>query len=313
MMISPALSPSLSDCLRQIEESCPQWIARLDDLTQQILRRHSELRELSVRQLKKKTGSTESLIPRPNEADGDAAPANVTAEPAPISPNHYHHHQHLGRRKRKTETISSSMEPSKFRTRSMIIVYYDSAVQEAFESLVRNISSARNNLRKGRMALKMKQITAMSMADDDDDEDGVVPWAQSDTANGATPIISPRMLFARTPRSRSGGTAAGRMFGVAGGGMGSRGGDSGDKNNTPMDTMDQLLESAQSLSEHGAHQFLRDGDCSTEITGIKSRLAEAAEIAKREIQKLQAEEADGAGSEGSGEAMETEDEPKPSA
>jgi hypothetical protein len=192
----------------------------------------------------------------------------------------------------------------------MIIVYYDSAVQEAFESLVRNISSARNNLRKGRMALKLKQITAMSM--DGDDDDSVAPWAQDDDANGAAPIISPRMLFARTPRSRSGGTAAGRMFGVAGGGNGSRGGDSGDKN-TPIDTMDQLLESAQSLSEHGAHQFLRDGDCSAEITGIKSRLTEAAEIAKREIQKLQAEEADGAGSEGSGEAMETEAEAKPPA
>lgn len=154
------------------------------------------------------------------------------------------------RRKRKPETISSSMEPSKFRTRSMIIVYYDSAVQEVFEGVVRNISNSRNNLRKGRMAAKMKAMTASPSVDMDDENS----------------VLNTRLAFTRMSKARGG------------------------QENAVFDSIDRLLETAQSLSEHGAHQFLRDGDCSMEISGIKTKLVEVAELAKQEIQKLEATE-----------------------
>lgn len=55
---------------------------------------------------------------------------------------------------------------------------------------------------------------------------------------------------------------------------------------TVYDTIDQGLEVSQSLCEHGARQFLRDGDCSTEISGIKSKLKEVTALATAEAQKL---------------------------
>ena len=40
----------------------------------------------------------------------------------------------------------------------MIIVYYDSAVQTAFEDLVKFVSGSRNSMRKGKMAAKMAEM-----------------------------------------------------------------------------------------------------------------------------------------------------------
>ena len=53
-------SISAAESLQFVTNSVPELIRQLDDLTQQILQRHSDLREFSVRQLKKRTGSTVS-------------------------------------------------------------------------------------------------------------------------------------------------------------------------------------------------------------------------------------------------------------
>jgi hypothetical protein len=80
-------------------------------------------------------------------------------------------------KKRKTESLASgeSLAP-KYRTRSMIIVYYDSTVQNAFEDLVKFVSGSRNAMRKGKMAAKMADMRRAAEleveADDDVDEDG---------------------------------------------------------------------------------------------------------------------------------------------
>ncbi|KAI9829881.1 MAG: hypothetical protein M1826_005303 [Phylliscum demangeonii] len=160
------------------------------------------------------------------------------------------------RRKRKTESIASNMEPTKYRTRSMIIVYYDSAVQEAFEAVVRNVSTARNLLRKGRMAAKMKQVTALP--------DELASLLGSDESA----LVSSRLAFSRMSRARGGG---------------------GDEK-TIFDTIDQALEASQSFCEHGAHQFLRDGDCAAEIASIKLKLGEVRTLAQAEWARLAKEE-----------------------
>lgn len=202
-------------------------------------------------------GLQESLIPRTLDEGDDKA--SFTAEPTSTAAAGMRQPDATPqlRRKRKPETISSSMEPSKFRTRSMIIVYYDSAVQEAFEGVVRNISIARNNLRKGKMAAKMKQMTAMHEA---------IPLGDDVDAG----VLGTRLAFARMARMRG-----------AGGGAGG----AAPEEKSVFDKIDQILEAAQNLSEHGAHQFLRDGDCSSEISGIKSRLAEVGEMAKEELER----------------------------
>jgi hypothetical protein len=68
----------------------------------------------------------------------------------------------------------------------MIIVYYDSAVQETFEALVRGIGSARNNVRKAKMNRRMKNWAPLTGSEDDGE------------------ILRTRYLIPRTT-SRSGG------------------------------------------------------------------------------------------------------------
>ena len=57
-----------------------------------------------------------------------------------------------------------------------------------------------------------------------------------------------------------------------------------------FDDLDKGLEWCQGQCEHAAHQFLRDGDCSTEIENIKRRLEEVKSSAEKEIEKLKKEE-----------------------
>ena len=61
--------------------------------------------------------------------------------------------------------------------RSMVIVYYDSAVQTTFVELLKFISGSRNVMRKGKMQAKMIEMRAamqeMDIDDDDDYDEGV--------------------------------------------------------------------------------------------------------------------------------------------
>ncbi|EXM14968.1 hypothetical protein FOTG_16670 [Fusarium oxysporum f. sp. vasinfectum 25433] len=69
----------------------------------------------------------------------------------------------------------------------------------------------------------------------------------------------------------------------------SRPGD-GDQPPDVYDKLDKGLEFVQSVCEHGAHQFLRDGDCNDEISKVHKRLTEILEMAKTEMERVEREE-----------------------
>lgn len=224
-------------------------------------------------------------------------------------------------RKRKTNSIASGeSQAPKYRTRSMIIVYYDSTVQNAFEELVKLISASRNAMRKGKMAAKMADMKKMAELETDTDSSEEVLPVSKDAANGnghaviSAPTTSiskslepddeeervPKLEFVSTRKmgpSRDSPTAA--ALRNASSGMGRRALFSGCRGNgglmTPgsfssiFDELDSGLEWCQSMCEHAAHQFLRDGNCNTEIAGIKKRLWEVKEIAEKENARLEAE------------------------
>jgi len=56
------------------------------------------------------------------------------------------------------------------------------------------------------------------------------------------------------------------------------------------DELDKGLEYVQSMCEHAAHQFLRDGECGEEVANIKRRLAETNELANKEMERVQRED-----------------------
>lgn len=257
-----------------LAENLPIWISRLHELSRQVTERHAEFTRLSqtssfTSMHRKKNGSTESL--RPNEAsDNENAPRPVPEPPTSptrveINPDSKHLFQQYReeklRRKRKSGSLNSAASgPQRFRARMSMIVYYDSAIQDGFEMLVRNIASARNNLRKGRTAASFKsRLTAMSMEES--------PFGDHGTIQLRNPNIP------RLPKSRNGLYTAteGEAFDA-------------------FDQVDKNLETAQSLCEVGAHQFLRDGNCADEIAETKERLESCVRLAGQQVAVLRTEE-----------------------
>lgn len=282
----------------------------------------------------------------PNPATPTRPPAQTSSKGSP--PRVFHHssspgpaplqRRHSGRlnspnfpskatlptvlRKRKTDSVTSGgSQAPKYRTRSMIIVYYDSAVQNAFEELVKLISASRNAMRKGKMAARMadmKRMAELETETDSEDEALPEPKAVADD-NGhiitSTPVVHtrkvleldgddnkiPKLEFVSTrkmgPSRDSPAAAALRMNGnrhITGMGRrplfpgyrGTGGLTMTDSFSSIFDELDSGLEWCQSMCEHAAHQFLRDGNCNTEIAGIKRRLWEVKEIAEKEAAKV---------------------------
>ncbi|KAJ8060360.1 hypothetical protein OCU04_010690 [Sclerotinia nivalis] len=258
--------------------------------------------------------SPKPLTPRasPNALTRQSSQPTPPTEPLPRAP--------AVLRKRKTESLASgTSQAPRYRTRSMIIVYYDSAVQTAFEELVKFVSGNRNAMRKGKMAAKMAEMrraAEMEAEEESDDESEseaskalgsalpkpslhhqVASQATSNGVqlNGGDTRAGAKLKFTST---RNMGPSLDRMtvgntmnvlrgYRRAGGeGIGGAGGSSTDI----FDELDKGLEWCQGQCEHAAHQFLRDGECSTEIENIKKRLAEVRDIAEKKMEKLRIEE-----------------------
>jgi hypothetical protein len=252
-------------------DAIPTWLIQLDGLTAQVAEQRSRFAHIAahpgVHVPRKTHDSTESLRPTDTGiADaGDAAGAVPgTDGPCPqCLPARPNADSAMGppdiRRKRKPGSAGSGASGPRYRTRSMVVVYYDSMIQEAFERLVRNIAAARNQIRKGKMAASFHaRMASMGMAEH--------PAAAADEVAPVNP---------KGPRSRSirrGLADAGRVH--------------------AFDEADGDLEAAQSLCEVGAHQFLRDGDCAEEIQGARARLANCLRVARTEVETGRSPEPD---------------------
>lgn len=170
------------------------------------------------------------------------------------------------KRQRPSSVISGDAATPAYRTRSMIIVYYDAYVQGFFDDLVRFISSSRNMVRKAKMAAKVAHIKKLAEMEVDADEE-----KSDDEMN----IPSLRYM-------------SGSRLGPMAGRLSRRGG--ADQAPDIYDKLDKGLESVQSTCEHGAHQFLRDADCNDEIKKIQSNLREVLAMAEKEAERVKREE-----------------------
>ncbi|KAF6525372.1 hypothetical protein HZS61_011725 [Fusarium oxysporum f. sp. conglutinans] len=284
------------DALKNLVNNVPDLLQQLDDLSGQIDRRQAELAAVAAaegnsaetKSLRNK-GSTESLKPKDDPpidhveapANGgiieDGAGENTAQTPVqPEGPKVYtpspasiHQQQEIiqaaraqARKKPKSPSMMSNKDaPAAYRTRSMVIVYYDSYVQSFFDDLVRFVSSSRNLMRKAKMAARVAQIK--KLAEQDVSEDG-----SNDDALPSLRYMSSRR-FGPMSISRPG---------------------AGDQPPDVYDKLDKGLEFVQSMCEHGAHQFLRDSDCNDEISKVQKRLTEVLEMAKTEMERVEREE-----------------------
>ncbi|KAL6405606.1 hypothetical protein AUP68_11367 [Ilyonectria robusta] len=155
--------------------------------------------------------------------------------------------------------VSAEGAPAAYRTRNGVTVYYDSHVQGFFDDLVKFILSCGDKIRKARMAARIAQIKRLAEADmaegkEDGDDD------------------SPPLLRCMSTRLGYGPTRA---------------------NDQPLGVYDRLNESlgiVQNMCKHGAHQFLRDGDCNDEISEVRKHLTEVLEVATEKMERVRREE-----------------------
>ena len=266
-------------------DNIPQWLVRLDDLQAQCEIQYESFTKLTQRgevrlNRRKKQASTESLRPAKNEEIATPLPQqqDVFKPPDPTTdflasqspelpssqPTNVAIAQGIPRKRRAGSELSlAPSHQNRYRSRHMVIVYYDSEVQDAFEAIVKNIAAARNNLRKGRNAmtvkLRMAKINAQaySLEKSSDRMEGL--------ALDPKMMLGPGMSRARSIKQPISGEF--RCF----------------------EDADKYLEQAQSLCERGAHQFLRDGDCFSEIETTRKRVSDCAAVAQSEVERLKQE------------------------
>jgi hypothetical protein len=156
---------------------------------------------------------------------------------------------------------SNKDAPAAYRTRNNVIVYYDNYAESFFAKLARFVWSSRNLMHKAKMAARIAQIK--KLAEQDVSEDG-----NNKDALPSLQYMSSRRL-STISISRPG---------------------AADQPHDVYDNLDKGLEFVQSQCEHGAHQFLRDGDCNDEISKVQKRLSEVLEMAKTEMERVEREE-----------------------
>lgn len=237
---------------------------------------------------------------------------------------------------------------SKYRSKSLVIVYYDSYVQSFFEEVVKFVSASRNLMRKAKMAAKVAQIKRMaelelpedsSEGSDEDFGNGVVNLyppqlspsveqpdavakmngdglelsdigsdhcaAKAKLPNGnATNTTlrssTPHPISTSQDNAKSSPTPSPLLSGpfrpsmAAWSSLPQHGKQADTKQKSSiLDELDKSLELVQSMCEHAAHQFLRDGDCSDEIVNIKERLMTTKATADKELQVILEDDTDG--------------------
>ncbi|KKA26533.1 hypothetical protein TD95_005068 [Thielaviopsis punctulata] len=285
------------DALNNISQNVPTWHEKLSTLSETITQRQEELaliNEPAPPKTIKHRGSTESLRPQDeilqlpqdtNDNDDDdellrPSPHQLTAaaigraSSQALAVAHARARAQVRKKQRTASVTSVDVEekPSKYRSRRMIIVYYDSFVQCFFEELVKFVSASRNLIRKAKMTAKVahiKRVAEMESQNDDDDSS-----LSADRSMPGAPI-APRLPSLRY-------NARSARLGSYGIGL--------SKPTDAYDLLDKALEFIQSQSEKGAHQFLRDGDCTDEINNISRRMIEARDVAQREITRILSEE-----------------------
>ncbi|KAK7748505.1 hypothetical protein SLS62_008545 [Diatrype stigma] len=213
------------------------------------------------------------------------------------------------RKRQKTDSVISMEDGTiKYRSRIMIIVYYDSYVQSFFEELVKFVSASRNLMRKAKMAAKVaeiKRLAELEMPDDEDEDSG--NFRPGDGMIAADPRFNRRReegaddLRPRYPTTRQMGLMTRNLPpsvlrrqvprpGMAGASSLSGGLGMFNEKGDIYDDLDKGLDFVQSMCEKAAHQFLRDGDCADEVEKIKDRLAKTKEQADKEMERIQEED-----------------------
>lgn len=277
----PPMDPVTS--FTHLTTKIPDWMSQIDKLSTHAAEKHAEfaaeysrLLQNATAKPKKVKSASISSIHSTDEKPADEArlstSLNVTSQNvdfAEISPfeagNKYIYAQARRKRKPTSSVRSGASGPQKFRSKQSLVILYDSYMQEQLDTMVKNIASARNNLRKGKMSRSLQKGLQLptfgrrfpEIYSPSSEELGLPQINSSKSLP-----IDPKADAAQTQTSTNDGYFC---------------------------QTDKELDAAQQLCETAAHQFLRDGDCKVELDGVKARFAASLALAREALPKFEAE------------------------
>lgn len=253
-------------------ERVPGWIAEIEGILRASTERQNELlfekqpAEDAPVVVRKKSKSSSLKSFRSGESKrGKKQTQASTPEPTLLRPQIPHMTEsdalRLAQRKRKTASVCSGDQsgPAKYRSRSMVVVYYDGDVQKKFEMLVRSLGASRNVIRKGKMSARVDSLSRSGSSS-----------SETSNSGGEDACVQLGKLGYRSTRPKA---ANGALFGQ-------------DESGVAFDRVDGLLEKGQTLCERAAHQVLRDGDCAQELQDAREYFTNAKAAAEGELPAL---------------------------
>lgn len=244
-----------------LTDNAPVWINHVTDLAVHTAAKHAEYTEAYKKHAttdkprRRRNSSvcsihTEDLFKRPN----DPAPSAVAVDSTQGIENHdsARAQNQSGGNPRKggpDEADPDSADAAFVSTRHNVIIHYDGHTQKTLEDMVRNIVTARNNIRRG----KMSQLPSMGF------RSGMRCLPGRDPPDAVLSSI-------RSARNR---------------------GPPAPRKQTTFDLADKHLEVAHGLCESAAYQFLRAGNCEAELSSVEEKFRTLLEMATVEVQRPQ--------------------------
>jgi hypothetical protein len=270
-----------------LTDTLPNWIQQVKDLSTHASKKHAEYvaeytRRLNhIRSKKEQTlslASNQTPKNKPVEPPPEILERPAESKPEPSTPDLLHMppheagNKHLAQSQRKRKLgpsiRSGASGPQRFRSKHMLVIYYDAYLQEQLDTLVKGIGGARNNLRKGKLSRSAGRGFQLPCFGRASNQGTYGTPALNGLKNPPTSYLSVPTDLKVQPTNRQ--PTADEAFTNA----------------------DKHLEGAQSLCETAAHQVLRDGDCSVELNTVVTKLESALEIATAAVAQLREEEAE---------------------
>ncbi|KAL4821417.1 hypothetical protein BDW67DRAFT_49074 [Aspergillus spinulosporus] len=236
-----------------LSDNLPTWISRLTDLAAHTTAKNAEFAE---------TFKQHSAPSKPRRRRNSSV-CSIQTDSLSASRSH----SQLGvKRRRQTNdgSVDSCNGPTVISTRHNLIIHYDGYTQKTLEEMVRNIGTARNNLRKGKMA--QLPLAVGGLRSSRGAGRTLPPALESDASEGDL------LASIRTARTR--GAPAPQQA----------------ARESPFDLADKNLELAHSFCETAAYHFLRAGGCTSELESVKDRFTVLLKIATEEVQRLREEQ-----------------------
>ncbi|KAJ5199651.1 hypothetical protein N7491_009551 [Penicillium cf. griseofulvum] len=249
-----------------MKDNIPTWITRVSELATHTHKKHNEYseayrRHANFKPRRRKNSSVcsihiDELVPIA-QRKGPSLEPTVETQDAPEQG------QRSGRKRTTDEapSVESNEQYALVSTRHNVIIEYDGHTQQTLEAIVRDIGIARNNIRRGQMALMPRT--------------GLRAGLLSKGMNMPSSLGQAGSLSCvRSTRTTSG------LVGVSG---------TGARKDSAFDFADKQLELAHSLCETAAYQVLRSGDCGTELDGVEEKFKMLLEAAINEVDRITAE------------------------